>query len=492
MIQMTDEQQAIVDASKGTGDNIMTKALAGTGKSTTLVLQMLAAKPEQKFDEPVILSLAFNTRITKDMQEKLKEFKENLGVPIDHIEVRGLNSCGHRTWAATVSSRLTVDKKKTGNIVRQILSSELKGQDLKDAWDAYYDICDAVGAAKIKGYVPSGKYPHAKRLTTREDFYDSLDERLSPFVQGIVDHALLESIKAAYGGLIDFDDQIYMPTLFGGTFPRFPLVVCDETQDFNEINHAMLEKLVRDRLFTAGDEWQSIYAFRGAVPGSMARLQSKFNMSTFPLTNTFRCPEEVVKVARSRVPEYKSRKPGGKYEILKSLYPRDIPDKSAIICRNNAPLFRTALLLLRAGRSVSVAGSDIGVKILRIMQKLGDDDTPRDSLISLIGDWADAKLEKNKDMASIMDMAECMRVFANQGKTLGQAIAWGESLFAQQGTLTLLTGHKAKGLEWDVVYHLDPHLIRQDDEQDLNLEYVIRTRSKSEAYEIKGENIIWQ
>lgn len=493
-MNLTDEQQSIVDLSKDTDDNILVNALAGTGKSTTLVLQMIACanKIKRIASEATVLSLAFNTRITKDMETKLKEFHEDYGVPIDHIEVRGLNSCGHRTWGTTVSRRLVVDKKKTANILRQILKDELKGQDLRDAWDCYYEMCDAVAMAKHKGYVPTGKYEHARRLISKEDFYGSLDDKLSPFIQGIVDHALFESIKASYGGLIDFDDQIYMPTLFGGAFPRFPLVVADEFQDFNEVNHAMLEKLARDRLFAAGDRWQSIYAFRGAVIGGMDRVRAKFNMSERPLTNTFRCPEAVVNVARFRVPEYKSRKPGGRYEVLGSLEPRSIPDNAAIICRNNAPLFRTALLLLRAGRSVSVAGSDIGYKLVRIMQKLGDDDTPRDAVISAINDWTDAKLEKNKDMASIMDMAECMKVFAQQGKTLGQAIGWAESLFAQQGSLTLTTGHKAKGLEWDVVYHLDPFLIKQTDEQDLNLRYVITTRAKQELYEIKGENIIWQ
>jgi hypothetical protein len=48
---------------------------------------------------------------------------------------------------------------------------------------------------------------------------------------GLIDSVLTDSIRLAYEGQIDFDDQIYMPTLFGGTFPRFPLVMVDEAQD---------------------------------------------------------------------------------------------------------------------------------------------------------------------------------------------------------------------------------------------------------------------
>jgi ATP-dependent exoDNAse (exonuclease V) beta subunit len=81
-----------------------------------------------------------------------------------------------------------------------------------------------------------------------------------------------------------------------------------------------------------------------------------------------------------------------------------------------------------------------------------------------------------------------MKVFAGFGKTLGLAIDHAEHLFAQRGTITLTTGHKAKGLEFDVVYHLDPWLCR-DDDQDLNLKYVITTRARRELYEIDSVRI---
>lgn len=54
----------------------------------------------------------------------------------------------------------------------------------------------------------------------------------------------------------------------------------------------------------------------------------------------------------------------------------------------------------------------------------------------------------------------------------------------------LLTGHKAKGLEWNTVYHLDPFLIGES-EQELNLKYVIGTRSLENYYEILTKEIRW-
>ena len=83
-----------------------------------------------------------------------------------------------------------------------------------------------------------------------------------------------------------------------------------------------------------------------------------------------------------------------------------------------------------------------------------------------------------------------MRVFASHGSTLGTAIAYAEHLFAQRGTIRLLTGHKAKGLEFPTVFHLDPWLCR-DEEQDLNLRYVIQTRAMESYYEIDSRAIRW-
>jgi superfamily I DNA/RNA helicase len=83
-----------------------------------------------------------------------------------------------------------------------------------------------------------------------------------------------------------------------------------------------------------------------------------------------------------------------------------------------------------------------------------------------------------------------MRVFAGFGDHLGQAISYAEHLFKQIGTITLLTGHKAKGLEWHTVYHLDSWLLGET-EQELNLRYVILTRAMNSYYEIDSREIRW-
>jgi len=476
----TDEQLSILAKIKDTNDNLLINSFAGTGKTTTLELI------QEVFGSLAILYLCFNTRVAKEAQGKF---------PSTTL-VRTFNSHGHRIWMQTCPGKLTVNRKKTQeNLAAFIKTAPYDAQG--PIWDSFWDIVDAVARAKAIGYVPEGKYPTARRLITREDFHASLDQEPDDLVADLVDEALFTSIQQAYKGYIDFNDQIYMPALFGSTNSNFPVVKVDETQDLNPCNHALLDQLVKHRLVAVGDPFQSIYGFRGALQGGMAALKEKFKMVECDLSISFRCPQAVVEAARWRVPAFKWVKPGGHVEVLKKAKQSSIPDDvdedgnptTAIICRNNAPLFKVALHLLMARRSVSVAGSDVGPKVVGIMKKLGDTDMSRSTVLDLINEWRYERLDKKSTTAN--DIADCMQVFANWGDTLGEAIAYAEHLFKQTGTIQLMTGHKAKGLEFNTVYHLDPWLIRDDNEQELNLRYVITTRAKERLFEINSLDIEW-
>jgi len=468
----TEEQTSIVRAVLSTSSNLCINALAGTGKTSTL--EMI----EQSTTTKPILYLVFNSKNAKEAEKRMQST----------TTVRTLNAFGHRIWAKTCSGNITIDPKKTQTLLSETIKEIPKGGYQREAWDAYWEVVQGVSLAKALGYVPERYFPNARRLCSWDDLASRLDEDPSDIVRNLIDEVLVASTKAGYRGLLDFNDQVYLPSLFGGTYPQHPLVLVDELQDLSPVNHAMLDKLKKSRIIGVGDPWQSIYGFRGAKRQGMADAKARFEMSEFDLSVSFRCPRAVVEAARWRVPKFKWIKPGGHVETLQTLDANSIDDDAVFLCRNNAPLFRIAFKLLGLGRSVYVAGSDIGPKLVGMMKKLGDVDWPKAKVMFAIDQWLAERLAK--ESKSAQDMADCMRVFASHGETLGQAITYAEHLFAQKGKIRLMTGHKAKGLEFDCVYHLDPWLCR-DDEQDLNLRYVITTRSADRYYEIDSERIKW-
>lgn len=123
------------------------------------------------------------------------------------------------------------------------------------------------------------------------------------------------------------------------------------------------------------------------------------------------------------------------------------------------------------------------------MKKLGDTSLSRAATLVEIESWREGKLIAGSKSAS--DTADCMRVFAEHADSLGGAISYAEHIFAQRGTIRLLTGHKSKGLEFDNVFWLDPGLVNIDHEQDANLAYVITTRSQNNLTMLDSSSIVW-
>lgn len=465
----TVEQESILSAARESRDNLLISALAGAAKTTTL--KMIAeALPSQ----PILL-VVFNRRIAEEAERKLP----------GHVRVATMNSIGHRVWAAATGKRLTLDTKKSYTILQGLSA----GLDRKQRFDfEFAETLALLRTAKQAGYIPRGSFDQTKRIISDEEFFSSLDEEPTNTQTDILHQSLVLSIKQSYAGSIDYDDQIYMPSLFGGTFPQFPLTLVDEAQDLSILNHTMLEKLVRQsRLIAVGDHFQSIYAFRGAHSRSMSFIRNKFNCKEMTLSVSFRCPRAVVRNAHWRAPtmQWVDDAQEGQVEHLSHWSAADIPEGAAILCRNNAPLFALAMRLLRAGRGCTLAGTDIGPALIKILKKLGEDSDPQEKVLKAIDRWEAERLERSRAKASVKDKSDCLRVFAGFGSTLTQAAAYAEHLFQSRGTISLLSGHKAKGLEWDVVYHLDPWRIpsqyattEEDLEQERNIRYVIETRAK--------------
>jgi superfamily I DNA/RNA helicase len=396
-----------------------------------------------------------------------------------------------------VSRRLTVNARKSYDTLKGLVDELAKSQRA-EAYDNFAETLSLVRLAKAAGYLPKGKYEHIKPLISNSDFFESLEEEPTRMQQNLVDNCLTRSIVSAFDGYIDFDDQIYMPILFGGKWPKFPLVMVDEAQDLSPLNHEMLRRLVTSRLIAVGDPYQSIYAFRGAVTASMGKLREQFSMTERTLSVSFRCPQSVVQRARSRVPHMKwpDWATEGIVADLSDLKIAEIPDDAAIICRNNAPLFSAALRLIRAKRGIRLVGSDIGPGLIKTLKKLGPESMTRAETFDAIDRYEAAQAAKSRAPGSLADKCSCLRVFAEQGETLAAGIAYAEYLFSSTGSIQLLSGHKAKGLEWDTVYHLDPWRIpssyatsEEDIEQELNIRYVIETRAKRALYLINLENL---
>src|SRR5215207_5011754 len=109
-MNLTPEQEAIL-SSASSGDNIMVEALAGTGKTSTIELVARQAKGK-------ILILAFNVKIKKDIEKRLKDLPD--------VKVQTANGLG-ASILYKAGRKFELDKEKLFNICK---ASGLRKDDL--------------------------------------------------------------------------------------------------------------------------------------------------------------------------------------------------------------------------------------------------------------------------------------------------------------------------------------------------------------------------
>lgn len=162
--------------------------------------------------------------------------------------------------------------------------------------------------------------------------------RLSPIDMGADEPVSIWSVYEAYQKELtehqppemDFDDMLIHalevldnPNMQAFWQRKYPYVCVDEAQDTSRLQHAIVQKLHRtgDSLFMVGDDDQSIYAFRGAMPEDMLTFDRRYeDAAVHRMGVNFRSDQQIVlsgdgliqrnKVRAKKTMEAFSKQPG--------------------------------------------------------------------------------------------------------------------------------------------------------------------------------------
>lgn len=479
-------------------------AVAGSGKSTS-IRGGLCYIPEEAY----VTVLAFNSPVAKEMKEKIKELGAAVGREFRRVEAKTFHSLG---WSA-VLRRLGVkwnDRRieLTGGKSRKILREKLSHEEYR----MYGAFC-----AKLVSFA-KGEGLGVLRDATREAFLGlinqhgmRLDNEEADLEKALeVATRLLDySIKVAEKRLLfDFDDQIYLPVLWGLTIWQNDFLFIDEAQDTNPCRRALAAMALKPggRLVAVGDPHQAIYGFTGANHDAMDLIKEEFGCVELPLTVSYRCPKAAEELVRHMVPHF-SVAPSAPAGSVLHLSVKEglarLSQRDAVICRNTAPLIDLAFTLMDEGRPCIILGRDVGASLIAMVEAqdaidLNDLETKLErhafkECAKLIKNNEDEKADALQDrVGSVLRIARGLR--GGQANVAG-LLRKLESLFSDVAgpALTLCTGHKAKGMEWDRVALLEPSLMpsawaKTDEQyqQEKNLMYVVRTRFKEEFIFLDG------
>lgn len=198
--------------------------------------------------------------------------------------------------------------------------------------------------------------------------------------------------------------------------------------------------------------------------------------------------------------------PEGKVQHLAEYTAQQFLPGSAILCRNNAPLIAFAYALLNKDVPCRILGRDIGKQLSDLVKKMHA--TTLDDFMDRLKAWHDREVERairdDRSPERITDQFECLTYFVRSldesARSVPDLLAKIELMFTDDGNsagrVTLSSIHKAKGLEYDVVFLLDQQKTCPSRyarkagalQQEYNLLYVAVTRAKHELYYINSES----
>lgn len=393
--------------------NAVVEAVAGSGKSTTIV-ESVKRIPSNKS----VLVLAFNVTVRDELKEKFKGFP--------NVTVRTLT--GHAFLAMAQGWKpivLPEDKSESASAYqdearfRQILNASkvpppvrywknLSESDQKalgkrgydkwkystevERWNRDYD--------KLKNLIELCRgfmalTPAAIQDVQRE--YDLLlvmprrrgdganvpprpwtwfDPRTNTTydtntVIQWVQTALKASLVRPVDGRVARFDAVFPTAMLQHFAPqRFDWVFVDETQDMDTAQLIVVQKSIAPggRVVVVGDSKQSIYGFRGADVHAMARMEQALNAVRLPLSESYRVPKCVETMVRPVVPSFEV--PQGTPEgICKTVTARHMirewRDGDFVISRKNAPLEPLSIMGIQQGKSVIAVGLANIQRVLR-------------------------------------------------------------------------------------------------------------------------------
>ena len=489
-------QQAIFDASlaivEERAPNISINAVAGSGKSTTLV--GICERLPRGVRGTVV---SFGADVADHMRKQLPAGR-------GHQALTAHALC-RRAWLRRLGQQdITVDKDK----VRNMLQDAVARGRLDPKATPPGQVRALVDAARGRGLVPEGT-PGMTGLVPDTDrewagLIADLDiEAKDPAaLVGAARRALTVCI-AQSGGVIDFNDMLYMPILTDGTtFPRTDISMVDELQDLDPLQRRMVEMVGQssDGFIGAGDPLQAIFSWRGAGLDAMARVTQTMGCIELPLSVCYRCPTSHLNLAREYAPQIEARlgAPEGLVEHHPSIDLGRFAPGDVVICRMKAPGVDLAIRLIQAGIPTRVLGRDIAASLEELVRSSGAT-TVTELLVAAKRRCGKAqeraeKLNNDEALAEASDRLRIVQAIADtcDDDSLDTFVRRLRFLFAEEGgaaKVTICTIHKFKGMQAPRVWWLDEHLCDAERckspmaaQETRNLRYVALTRSTDELH----------
>lgn len=461
--------------------NAVVKAVAGSGKTTTMVE-------------------AFK-RVAVGLSKIYLAFNKSIAVELGN---RGVNAkTFHGLCYGPVTRALKI-KTVNADKVRDIIDARF-GDDEARMYGAFVNKLVSLGKNAGIGCLIEDTEQNWNELAQHHDM--ELDNDKADYSQALRYASEILQVSNLAPSL-DFDDLLYLAVKNGIALPKFDFIGVDEAQDTNAIQRAVIRKIMgpKSRLMAVGDSAQAIYGFRGADSNSLNLIAEEFDAINLPLTVSYRCPTSVIEHARQWVSHIEAAPdaPAGSVTSLGDAWqPKDFQANDLVVCRTTRPLIALAYRLMQARVPVRIMGKEIGAGLKTLVKRMNSNGI--DDLVRRLENYTNREVEKarakkqDQKAEAIADKSDCLyfliRTLKETKRNVPGLHEVIDALFSDRAnTVILSTIHKSKGLESDTVFWLNSSKCpakwarqKWQQDQEVNLCYVATTRSKNKLILIEDE-----
>lgn len=530
-IDWNEQQLAVFEEIEASNENLIVEAVAGSGKTTTLIGLVGILPTNSKIN-----ILAYN----KSVKEKIENDPR---IP-ERVNVSTAHGCCHGLLISYFHGKVPeLDDNKAMKL------AEWGVRKFKDAIADYSYRLQHKQPTKDDYPVPPPILPQEPdkaeaflnrwrdelkklldfaRLNLADETIESLEFICNYFAirfpggkkgqywgidaaLGLLDDCYRQGV---YDRVIDYPDMIWLVHKLK-LYPRKPkasncILLVDETQDANRGFISLYKKfeLVGYRCIFVGDRNQSISGYMAALPTAMDQIQKLFNAKTLPLSETQRCPKVHAALASLIFPGIKARadaKEGSSQLLHSDAVRSQIQPGDLVICRFVAPLIKIALeAKFLDGKEGVVRGRKIADEMTGFANSIGRHCKWNQFLPKLI-EQRDFSVKQYIE-AEQLTMADairenyrcleyCYEYLGKEAKSLNEfleAIVAAFPVEAEDRSRHVIYSsiHSAKGDEADNVFIIGANILpyfRKDMlswmfQQEVNATYVAITRSKSNLF----------
>jgi DNA helicase II / ATP-dependent DNA helicase PcrA len=358
-MKLTAEQHEIITADAG---HCVITAVAGSGKTTTLAWRIRHLL-QQNYDPRRILILMFNRAAKEDFDRKLQAVCKDLRLRLP--EVRTFHAMGYRLYQRFVQEGYLPPFKRNilseqevqyqlWMMIRQLTPPDLQDDIQRDKKDHIEIAGNFIDLVKSSVADPQQLFEHLG-YSSRHNYLIDLFDRFEDWRK---QEQRISYADMLYEPVLAIEHHAELQALVSN---KMDVILVDEYQDTNEVQHLLLKHIAGDRakVTVVGDPDQTIYEFRGARPEYLlTRFREEFPASRDQtLTFSFRYGHRVALLANHLITHNKDRNS----DVLCKAHPGNPATGIHLLETQNEP--ESILSIVRQYQADSIALSTITVLV---------------------------------------------------------------------------------------------------------------------------------